>query len=128
MVFAPRVLIVDDSATLRLIMARALQKLGCQVSIASNGKEGLNKALQERPHCIILDVVLPGVNGFSLCRQLRALDPEHDLSIILVSSKSTPVDQRWGLRQGADRYLPKPFTEEELVATVKELLTAHPHF
>jgi DNA-binding response OmpR family regulator len=128
MVFAPRVLIVDDSATLRLIMARALQKSGCQVSIASNGKEGLSKALQERPHCIILDVVLPGVNGFSLCRQLRALDPEHDLSIILVSSKNTPVDQRWGLRQGADRYLPKPFSEEELVATVKELLAARPRF
>jgi twitching motility two-component system response regulator PilH len=128
MVLAPRVLIVDDSATLRLIMARALQRYGCQVSIASNGNDGLNKALQERPHCIILDVVLPGVNGFSLCRQLRALDPEHDLSIIMVSSKNTPVDQRWGLRQGADRYLSKPFTEEELVGTVKELLSTHPPF
>jgi chemotaxis family two-component system response regulator PixH len=126
--FAPRVLIVDDSATLRLIMARALQRVGYQVSMASDGKEGLDKALQERPHCIILDVVLPGMNGFSLCRQLRALDPEHDLSIILVSSKSTPMDQRWGLRQGADRYLPKPFTEEELIEAVKELFTAHPPF
>ncbi len=128
MVLAPKVLIVDDSATLRMIMARALQRSGCQVSIASNGSDGLNKALQERPHCIILDVVLPGVNGFSLCRQLRALDPAHDLSIIMVSSKNTPVDQRWGLRQGADRYLSKPFTEEELVGTVKELLTARPPF
>lgn len=128
MVLAPRVLIVDDSATLRLVMARALQKFGCQVSIASDGNEGLSKALQERPHCIILDVVLPGVNGFSLCRQLRALDPEHDLAIIMVSSKNTLVDQRWGLRQGADRYLPKPFTEEELIDTVKELLTAHPPY
>jgi DNA-binding response OmpR family regulator len=126
MVFAPRILIIDDSATLRLIMARALQKTGCHVSIASNGNDGLQKAVQERPDCIILDVILPGLNGFSLCRQLRAMDPEHDLSIIMVSSKNTPVDQRWGLRQGADRYLPKPFTEEKLVATVKELLTARP--
>jgi len=128
MLFAPRVLIVDDSATLRLLMARALQRFGCQVSLACDGKEGLEKALQERPHCVILDVVLPGLNGFSLCRQLRALDPEHDLSIILVSSKNTTMDQRWGLRQGADRYLPKPFTEEKLIETVKELFAAHPPF
>lgn len=125
MVFTPRILIIDDSATLCLIMARILQKLGCQVSIASNGQAGLSKALQERPHCIILDVVLPGMNGFSLCRQLRALDPHHTLSIIMVSTKNTPLDQHWGLRQGADRYLAKPFTEEQLIEAVKGVLTEH---
>ena len=125
MVFAPRILIIDDSATLCLIMARALQKVGCQVSTASDGQSGLNKALQEHPHCIILDVILPGMNGFSLCRQLRSMDPQHRLSIIMVSSKNTPVDQSWGLRQGADRYLAKPFTEEQLVETVKEVLLPH---
>jgi DNA-binding response OmpR family regulator len=124
MFFAPRILIIDDSATLRLLMARALQKLGCQVSIASNGNDGLNKALLERPDCIILDVILPGMNGFSLCRQLRALDPMHQLPIIMVSSKNTSVDRNWGLRQGADRYLFKPFTEEQLIDTVKEVLAA----
>lgn len=127
MFLAPRILVIDDSATLRLLMARALQKFGCKVSIASNGPDGLSKALQERPDCIILDVLLPGINGFSLCRQLRAMDPEHDLSIIMVSSKNTPLDQHWGLRQGADRYLPKPFTEEQLVGAVKEVLTSRPH-
>lgn len=119
----PKILIIDDSPTLRLMMARALQKIGCQVLISSNGEDGLNKVMQERPHCLLLDVVLPGVNGFSLCRQLRSMDPQHTLSIILVSSKSTPVDQSWGLRQGADRYLTKPFTEEQLIETVKEVLT-----
>ncbi len=123
--YAPRILIIDDSATLRMIMARALQKTGCQISVATNGNDGLSKAVQERPHCVILDVVLPGMNGFSLCRQLRSMDPEHDLSIIMVSSKNTPIDQIWGLRQGADRYLPKPFTEEQLVETVKEVLTTN---
>lgn len=127
MVVAPKVLIIDDSATLRLLMARALQKSGCQVSVASNGTEGWNKALQERPDCVILDVVLPGLNGFSLCRQLRAMDPEHDLAIVMVSSKNTAMDQSWGLRQGADRYLPKPFTDEQLVETVKEVLTTTTH-
>jgi DNA-binding response OmpR family regulator len=123
----PRILIIDDSPTLRMMMARVLQKTGCHVSMAANGTEGLNKAMQERPDCIILDVVLPGLNGFSVCRQLRAMDPEHDLSIIMVSSKNTPVDQHWGLRQGADRYLPKPFTDEQLLETVKEVIAANTH-
>lgn len=125
---APKILIIDDSPTVRMFMLRALQKTGCQISLATNGPEGLQKALHERPDCIILDVVLPGLNGYSLCRQLRAMDPEHDLAIIMISSKNSLVDQNWGLRQGADRYLPKPFTEEELLLTIKEVLetTTHP--
>jgi DNA-binding response OmpR family regulator len=122
---APKILIVDDSATSCLLMARALQKAGCHVITASNGNEGISKALAERPHCVILDVVLPGMSGFGICRQLRALDPERNLSIIMVSTKNTSLDQNWGLRQGADRYLPKPFSEETLVQTVGEVLTEH---
>lgn len=125
MVNAPKVLIVDDSSTSCLLMARALQKAGCNVITASDGNEGMTKALAERPHCVILDVVLPGVSGFGVCRQLRALDPERNLSIIMVSTKNTSLDQNWGLRQGADRYLPKPFSEETLVQTVGEVLTEH---
>jgi DNA-binding response OmpR family regulator len=127
-VSAPKILIVDDSATLCLILARILKKAGYQVVTASNGQEGLTKALLERPRCAILDVVLPGMSGFSLCRQLRALDPQRTLSIILISTKSTAVDQSWGLRQGADRYLPKPFTEEQLIGTVREVLTARTRY
>ena len=123
----PKILIIDDSATIRMFMVRALQPTGYQISLASNGTEGLQKALLERPHCVILDVVLPGVNGYSLCRQLRAMDPEHDLAIVMISSKTTQVDQNWGLRQGADRYLPKPFTEDELRTTVKEALKTTTH-
>ncbi len=122
---APKVLVVDDSATLCLIMARTLEKAGYQVITASNGKDGLTKALRERPHCVVLDVVLPGISGFGLCRQLRALDPQRNLSIIMVSTKSSSIDQTWGLRQGADRYLPKPFSEEALVRTVGEVIREH---
>ena len=103
-------------------MARALQKAGYQVITAADGREGWMKAMRERPHCLVLDVVLPGVSGFSLCRQLRAVDPQRSLSIIMVSTKNTPLDSNWGLRQGADRYLPKPFSEETLVQTVNEVL------
>jgi len=120
-----KVLVIDDSATICLIMARALQRAGYQVITASNGNDGLTKALQERPHCVVLDVVLPGISGYGLCRQLRALDPQHNLSIIMVSTKNTRLDRSWGLRQGADRYLPKPFSEEMLVQTVREVIREH---
>ena len=120
-----KVLAIDDSTTLCLIMARALEKAGYLVIIASNGNEGLAKALQERPHCVIIDVVLPGISGFGLCRQLCALDPQRNLSIIMVSTKNTSLDHSWGLRQGADRYLPKPFSDEALVQTVEEVLREH---
>lgn len=121
----PKVLVIDDSPTLCLLMARTLAKAGFQVIIASNGRDGLAKALQERPHCVIIDVVLPGISGFGLCRQLRALDPQRNLSIIMVSTKNTSLDQTWGLRQGADRYLPKPFSEETLLRTVGEVIREH---
>ena len=122
---AAKVLVIDDSATICLIMARALRKAGYQVITASNGNDGLTKALQERPHCVILDVVLPGISGYGLCRQLRALDPQRNLSIIMVSTKNTRLDRSWGLRQGADRYLPKPFSEQMLVQAVKEVIREH---
>jgi twitching motility two-component system response regulator PilH len=122
---AAKVLVIDDSATLCLIMARALEKAGYQVITASNGNDGLIKALQERPHCVIIDVVLPGISGFGLCRQLRALDPQRNLSIIMISTKNTNLDHSWGLRQGADRYLPKPFSDETLVQVVEDVLREH---
>jgi CheY-like chemotaxis protein len=120
-----KVLVIDNSTTLCLIMSRALEKAGYQVITASNGNEGLAKALQVRPHCVIIDVVLPGISGFGLCRQLRALDPQRNLSIIMVSTKNTSLDHSWGLRQGADRYLPKPFSDEALVQSVEEVLREH---
>jgi len=122
-VTSPKVLVVEDSASSSLFITQALQKAGYRVITAIDGNEGLTKALQERPECLILDVVLPGVSGFGVCRQLRSIDPQRSLSIIMVSNKNTQLDQSWGLRQGADRYLPKPFTEETLVRTVAEVLT-----
>ena len=127
MVISPKVLVVEDSASSSLFITQALRKAGYRVITAADGNEGLTKALQERPQCLILDVVLPGVSGFGVCRQLRSIDPQRSLSIIMVSNKNTQLDQSWGLRQGADRYLPKPFTEETLVRTVEEVLTTK-HF
>ena len=125
MINAPKVLVVDDSATSSLFISKALRKAGYFVITAADGKEGLSKAFQERPHCLILDVVLSGMSGFGVCRHLRAMDPQRNLSIIMVSSKNTPLDQTWGLCQGADRYLTKPFTEDALLQTVQEVLIEH---
>jgi chemotaxis family two-component system response regulator PixH len=122
---APKVLIVEDSLTSSQFMSQTLLKAGYQVITAIDGNEGLQKALSERPQCLLLDVVLPGMSGFGVCRQLRAMDPHRNLSIIMVSNKNTKLDQNWGLRQGADRYLPKPFSEEDLVRTVQEVLMEH---
>lgn len=122
-----KVLVVDDSATSVHFMTQALRKAGYHVMTAVNGHEAVTKAIQERPHCLILDVVLPGMSGYGVCRQLRALDPRRRLPIIMVSSKDTPLDTSWGLRQGADRYLPKPFTEEDLLLTVEEVLSERAH-
>jgi chemotaxis family two-component system response regulator PixH len=121
----PKVLIVEDSLTSSQFMSQTLRKAGYQVITAADGNEGLQKALAERPQCLLLDVVLPGMSGFGVCRQLRAMDPQRSLSIIMVSNKNTKMDQNWGLRQGADRYLPKPFSEEDLVRTVQEVLMEH---
>jgi chemotaxis family two-component system response regulator PixH len=119
---ATTVLVIDDSLSACLFMANILEKVGYRVITATDGREGVTKAIQQHPHCVILDVILPGISGFEVCRRLRARDPDHRLPIILVSTKNTSLDQNWGLRQGADRYLPKPFTEDALIELVGDVL------
>jgi DNA-binding response OmpR family regulator len=116
----PRVLVVDDSASTCLSIASALQQRGYDVDIALNGQDGLTKALNSLPHCLILDVLLPDINGYTVCRYVRQRLGQKLPHIILISSKDAPLDQYYGLRQGADRYLPKPFTEETLLQAVWE--------
>lgn len=116
----PRVLVVDDSASTCLLIASALQQRGYDVDIALNGQEGLSKAMTFRPHCLIVDVLMPGISGYKVCRHVRQHLQQQTPHIILISSKGAPFDQQYGLRQGADRYLPKPFTEEVLLQAVWE--------
>ncbi len=118
----PKILIIDDSAAMCFFMTTALQRVGYQVSVALDGHNGLAKLSMQRPDCLILDIVLPDINGYTICRQVRAVDPQHTLPIILTSTKSTPLDLSYGLRMGADRYLPKPFTEEDLIQAVWSVL------
>jgi len=114
------VLVVDDSASTCLSIASALQQRGYDVDIALNGQDGFTKALTFYPHCLILDVILPDVSGYTVCRHVRQQLGQQLPHIILISSKDAPLDQYYGLRQGADRYLPKPFSEETLLQAVWE--------
>ena len=117
-----KVLVVDDSWTELTMIATPLRNSGFEVVTAVDGDEAVEKVFKERPQCIVLDVVLPKQSGFQLCRKLKSSELSRHIPIILLTSKNTPLDRYWGLRQGADLYMTKPFNEEELVANVRRLL------
>ena len=115
-------LIVEDSATERSIITGYLKEVGINVSVALTGEEALEKIQHRFPDLIVLDVVLPGRSGFEICRQLKGCENTNQIPIILCSTKGTEIDRFWGMKQGADAYLPKPIDREELVGKVKELI------
>ncbi len=116
------ILVVDDSPTELKLMAAAIKKGRHRVSTAVDGEEALTKAPKELPDLIVLDIVLPKKNGFQVCRQLKNAPETKHIPIILLSSKSQSSDRFWGLRQGADEYMTKPFDDAELLANVTKLL------
>lgn len=126
MVAAPKVLIIDDSSTQCLYMRQALQSAGYQVLVANDGPAGLRMIAQDSPQCLVLDIILPGMNGFEVCRHLRSQEAWRTLPIIMVSSKNASSDRFWAMRQGANAYLTKPFKGEELVQEVMKVVTERP--
>jgi twitching motility two-component system response regulator PilH len=117
-----QVLIVDDSPTEIHILTTILQKLGHSVQTANNGEEGVARAKELKPDLILMDVVMPGMNGFQATRQISK-DPETShIPVIIVTTKDQETDRVWGLRQGARDYVTKPVEEAELVKKLSELL------
>ena len=114
----PRILVIDDSTSTCLLIATALQQAHYEVATARNGQMGIALIMSFRPHCLILDVLLPDITGYALCRQIRQSAWGQTLPLILMSAKGNPLDVNYGLRQGASRYLPKPFTSETLLREV----------
>ena len=112
------ILVVDDSPTDLKVVAKALQTKGYRVLTAADGEDAIEKAVREKPQLIVLDVILPKKNGFQVCRQLKTAPETQAIKIVLLSSKSQDSDRFWGLKQGADAYLTKPFEDEELLASV----------
>ena len=116
------ILVVDDSPTDMRLITQALNGKGYRIITASDGEEALQTAQNEHPDLILLDVVLPKKNGFQVCRQLKTAPATQDISIILVTSKSQDSDRFWGLKQGADGYLTKPFDDSELLTTIAQFV------
>ena len=117
-----RVLVVDDEADIVALIAYHLVKAGYRVSTAATGPDALNAARQERPALIVLDLMLPGMSGYDVLEQLRAQPATRDIAVLLVSARREEQDRIRGLSLGADDYITKPFSPQELVLRVGAIL------
>ncbi len=115
-------LVIDDSMTDREVVTACLRQAGIDVLTATSGEEGLEKLASARPDIVIIDVVLPGRSGFEVCRELKAEAKTSKIPVIISSTKGTEMDKFWGMKQGADAYIPKPIDQDELVRAVKKLI------
>lgn len=116
------ILIVDDSPTEIHVMKGILSKNGYNVLVAENGEAGVDEAKSSKPDLILMDVVMPGLNGFQATRQLHK-DPEtKEIPVILVTTKDQETDRAWGLRQGAKEYVVKPVSADELISKIQSLI------
>ena len=116
-----KILIVDDSATERHMLNDLLTKAGYDVIASENGEDAIVKARQAKPDLILMDVVMPGLNGFQATRAISR-DPEtKSIPVIMCTSKSQETDKIWGLRQGARDYVVKPVDRDELLAKISSL-------
>lgn len=115
----PKILVVDDSPTEMFQFKEMLEKLGHEVITADNGIEGVKMAQSEQPDIVLMDIVMPDMNGFQATRQItRGADTKH-IPVIIVSSKNQETDKVWGQRQGAKGYITKPVNTDELVKVIK---------
>ena len=122
-----RILIVDDSPTEMFKLTGMLEKHGHVVLKAENGADGVALARQEKPDAVLMDIVMPGLNGFQATRQLSK-DPETShIPVIMVTTKDQETDMVWATRQGAKDYITKPVDEQKLMLTLKNVLAvSHP--
>lgn len=109
-----RILIVDDSPSQLLGIQRIVDKLGHQILTATDGAAGVETAKAELPDLVLMDVVMPNLNGFQATRTLARDEATRHIPVILVTTKDQDTDRMWGMRQGAKAYITKPFSEDEL--------------
>ncbi|AWL29729.1 MULTISPECIES: response regulator [Acinetobacter] len=119
-----RILIVDDSPTEMYRFKEILSKHGYDVLEANNGADGVTLAQAEQPDLVLMDVVMPGVNGFQATRQIARGATTKHIPVVIVSTKDQDTDRVWGKRQGACDYLTKPIDENVLINVIKQHLTA----
>jgi len=114
------IMIVEDSPTDRKIAESVCLENGFRVINVTEGDTALAMAIEKKPALILLDVILPNKNGFQVCRQLKTNAATKDIKVIIVSSKDQASDKFWGMKQGADDYITKPYSEDDLIAAIQK--------
>jgi twitching motility two-component system response regulator PilH len=117
-----KVLVIEDSVTQREMISNLLRGSGLTVIEASDGVEALEKIQGNLPDLVVLDIVMPRMNGYEVCRRLKSDPKTQHVPVVMCSSKGEEFDRYWGMKQGADAYVAKPFQPTELVGTVKQML------
>ena len=118
------VLIIDDSPTELHLFQNMLEKAGFDTLVADSGEEGIRQATATRPDCILMDVVMPGMNGFQATRKLTRDPQTANIPVIMITTKDQETDKIWGMRQGAVEYLVKPVDAKQLVAKINAVMAA----
>ncbi|MCB1939008.1 MAG: response regulator [Rhodocyclaceae bacterium] len=116
-----KILVVDDSPTERYALSEVLTKNGYQVVTAENGEEGIAKSQSELPDLILMDVVMPGMNGYQATRTISRDSATRAIPVIICTTKGQETDKIWGMRQGAFDYLVKPLDHTELLARIRAM-------
>lgn len=116
------ILVVEDSIPQREMITELLRGSGLSVTVAGDGVEALEQIQGSLPDLVLLDIVMPRMNGYELCRRIKSDPATQNVPVVLCSSKGEEFDRYWGMKQGADAYIAKPFQPTELIGTVKQLL------
>jgi len=116
------ILVVEDSQTQRQMISEILLNSGLKVNCVEDGVEALEYIQKCSPDLVVLDIVMPKMNGYEVCRRIKANPKTQNVPVVMCSTKGEEFDRYWGMKQGADAYIAKPFQPTELIGTVKQLL------
>ncbi len=119
---AKLIMIVEDSQTDMKIAESVCSDNGYKTITVTEGDKVISAAIENKPDLILLDVILPNKNGFQVCRQLKTDAATKDIKVIIVSSKDQASDKFWGMKQGADAYITKPYDEGDLLAAIEKII------
>jgi twitching motility two-component system response regulator PilH len=117
------VLVVDDSITPRQMLSELLKSHGLKVIEAVNGIDAKNKLAESKVNIVVTDLIMPEMNGYELCRWIKNNPDTSNIPVLMCSTKSEEFDRYWGMKQGADAYITKPYQSGEMLKTIKSLLT-----
>lgn len=117
-----RILLIEDSPTDTAVLTRLLEKHGHQVLASASAEDGIEVCKRELPDVVLMDVVLPGMNGFQATRAITRESSTKHIPVLIVSTKGMDTDRAWGMRQGARDYIVKPPNEDALIARIDQLL------